>query len=170
MHDPEETWTAADGTVVAIRPIAVDDFELELAFTQGLSRESGYRRLMSARRLSRAELERLVRVDGECEVALIAITLRAGRERLVGVARFVREQCGETAEIALVVADDWQGRGLGRRLMGGLIDAARRRGVHRLVGTTLSENTAMLALARNLGFETSTDRGSATVMNVSMPL
>jgi len=170
MSDPRETWTAADGTAVAIRPIAVDDFELELAFTQGLSRESGYQRLMSARRLSRAEIERLVRIDGECEAALIATTTLAGRERLVGVARFVREQCGETAEIALVVADDWQGRGLGRRLMHGLIAAARRRGVRRLVGTTLSENIAMLALARTLGFETARERGLAMLTNVSMRL
>lgn len=170
MHDPEETWTAADGTAVAIRPIAADDFELELAFTQGLSPESGYQRLMSARRLSRAEIERLVRIDGECEVALIAITVQAGRERLVGVARFVREECGETAEIALVVADDWQGRGLGRRLMSGLIAAARRRGVRRLVGTTLSENIAMVALARKLGFEMARERGLAMLMNVSMRL
>jgi acetyltransferase len=170
MHESEETWATANSNVVTIRPIAADDFELELAFTQGLSRESGYQRLMSARRLSRAEIERFVTVDGECEVALVAITLQEGSERLVGVARFVREQCDETAEIALVVADDWQSRGLGRRLMSGLVAAARKRGVHRLVGTTLSENVAMLALARNLGFETRRDRTSATVMNLSMPL
>jgi acetyltransferase len=170
MHDPIETWTAPDGTAVAVRPIAADDFELELAFTQGLSPESGYQRLMSARRLSRAEIARLVRVDGECEVALIATTLQAGRERLVGVARFVREQCGETAEIALVVADDWQGRGLGRRLMNGLIASARRRGVRRLVGTALSENISMIALARTLGFETARERGFAALTHVSMRL
>jgi acetyltransferase len=170
MHDPEETWAAPDGTVVAIRPMAMGDLELELEFTQGLSRRSGYQRLMSPRRLSREELERLVRVDGECEVALIATTLQSARQRMVGVARFVREQCGKTAEIALVVADDWQGRGLGRRLMDGLIVAARRRGVHRLVGTTLSDNTTMVMLARKLGFEASRDRGSAIVTNVSMPL
>jgi acetyltransferase len=103
-------------------------------------------------------------------VALIAVTLQAGSKRLVGVGRFVREQCGETAEIALVVADDWQGRGLGRRLMERLIAAARGLSVRRLVGATLSENISMLALARKLGFETSRDRGSATIMNVSMPL
>jgi acetyltransferase len=90
MRDSLETWTAADGTTVAIRPIAVEDFELELAFTQGLSPRSGYQRLLSARRLARAEIARLVRVDGECEVALIATTIEAGRERQVGVARFVR--------------------------------------------------------------------------------
>jgi acetyltransferase len=170
MRDSIESWTAADGTAVAIRPIGVDDFELELAFTQGLSPESGYQRLMSARRLSRAEVKRLVSIDGDCEVALIATTTQAGRERQVGVARFVREQCGETAEIALVVADDWQGRGLGRRLMRGLIASARRHGVRRLVGTTLSDNVAMLAIARALGFEMARERGFAAHTNVSMQL
>jgi len=170
MHDPIETWTAADGTAVAIRPIAVDDFELELAFTQALSPASGYQRLLSARRLSRAEIERLVGVDGDCEVALIATTLQEGRERQVGVARFVREACGETAEIALVVADEWQGRGLGRRLLHGLIASARRHGVRHLVGTTLSDNVAMVGLAHALGFHTAMDRGWATLTNVSMRL
>jgi acetyltransferase len=170
MNDPIETWTAADGTAVRIRPIAASDFELELAFTQGLSRESGYRRLMSARRLSRAEIERFVGIDGDCEVALIATTAHAGGERQIGVARFAREQCGETAEIALVVADDWQGRGLGRRLLTGLIASARRHGVRRLVGTTLSDNGAMLRLAQALGFVAARERGYAHVTNVALQI
>ena len=170
MNDPIETWMSADGTEVRIRPIAAADFELELAFTQGLSRESGYQRLMSTRRLTRAEIERFVGIDGDCEVALIATTTHAGTERLIGVARFAREECGETAEIALVVTDDWQGRGLGRRLLAGLIASARRHGVHRLVGTTRSENDAMLALARAFGFEASRERGYAPVTNVSLQI
>jgi acetyltransferase len=170
MPDSTETWTAADGTAVAIRPIAAADFDLELAFAQGLSKRTGYQRLLSTRRLSRAEIGRMVRVDGVCEVALIATTAHDGRERQIGVARFVREQCGETAEIALVVTDDWQRRGLGRRLLDGLIAPARRRGVRRLVGTTLSDNVAMIALAHALGFETAVERGVAFLTNVSMSL
>jgi acetyltransferase len=170
MPDPTETWTAADGTAVAIRPIAAADFDLELAFAQGLSMRTGYQRLLSPRRLSRAEIERMVRIDGECEVALIATTAHEGRERQIGVARFVREACGEIAEIALVVTDDWQHRGLGRRLLDGLIAAARRRGVRRLVGTTLSDNRAMIALAHALGFETAAERGVAFLTNVTMSL
>ena len=170
MPDPTETWTAADGTAVAIRPIAAADFDLELAFAQGLSKQTGYQRLLSPRRLSRAEIERMVRIDGECEVALIATTAHDGRERQIGVARFVREECGETAEIALVVTDDWQGRGLGRRLLAGLIASARRHGVHRLVGTTLTDNDAMLALAHAFGFEASRERGYAPVTNVSLQI
>jgi acetyltransferase len=170
MPDPTETWTAADGTAVAIRPIAAADFELELAFLQGLSARTGYQRLLSPRRLSRREVERLVRIDGECEIALIAITGQEGRERQIGVARLVREKCGEIAEIALVVADEWQRRGLGRRLLHDLIAAARRRGVRRLVGTTLTDNFAMIALAHALGFETALERGFAVLTNVSMSL
>jgi acetyltransferase len=70
----------------------------------------------------------------------------------------------------LVVADAWQGRGLGRRLMHGLIASARRRGVRQLVGTTLSDNAAMLALARALGFRAAMARGMASLTEVSMQL
>jgi acetyltransferase len=170
MPDPMENWTAADGTAVAIRPIAAADFDLELAFLQGLSARTGYQRLLSPRKMSRKEIERLVRIDGECEVALIATTHHEGHERQIGVARFVRLTCGEIAEIALVVTDEWQRRGLGRRLLDGLIVAARRRGVRRLVGTTFSDNFAMIALAHALGFETAMERGFAVLTNVSMSL
>jgi acetyltransferase len=111
-----------------------------------------------------------VQVDGECEVTLVATTLRDGRESQIGVARFVREACGATAEIAVVVADAWQGRGLGRRLLDALIAAARRRGVRRLVGITLSDNVAMIAPAHALGFETAIEHGMAALTNVSMIL
>jgi acetyltransferase len=83
----------------------------------------------------------------------LAATAMLDGETLLGVARYVRDQDNQAAEFALVVADSWQGRGIGTRLMAKLIDAARRRGVKRLYGDILATNRPMLELARKLGFE-----------------
>ena len=85
-------------------------------------------------------------------MALAATTMLGGGETLIGVARYVRDKNDESAEFALVVADSWQGRGIGRQLLAKLIDAARRRGVKHLYGEILAINRPMLELARKLGF------------------
>ncbi len=156
-------WTAADGVAVTIRPIRPSDLTLEQEFVDGLSRRTAYQRLLSARHLSAEEIQRFTEVDGNREFALIATTPHQDREREIGVARYVKDPASDAAEFAIVLSDDWQGRGLGRRLLGELITAAKRGGVRRLYGTTLLENTAMIALAQALGFVVTTDRDVATM-------
>jgi acetyltransferase len=165
-----QTWVAADGTVITIRPIQAEDLALEQEFVSGLSTHTGYQRLMSARHLSLEELVRFTNIDHERELALIATTQVQSRERQIGVARYVKESSPGDAEFAIVLSDDWQGRGLGTKLLMSLVVAARARGVRRLVGTTLSMNTAMLALGRKLGFKLATDSRSATITNLTLDL
>ncbi len=147
-----ETWTAGDGTIVTIRPISADDLALEKEFAEGLSANTVYQRLMSVRRPSLEELRRLTDLDPEREFALIATTPVQGRERQIGVARYVKDVTPGEAEFAIVLSDDWQRRGLGTRLLGSLLAAAKADGVQRLVGTTMSDNDGMLKLGRRLGF------------------
>jgi RimJ/RimL family protein N-acetyltransferase len=165
-----EAWLAADGTVITIRPIRPEDLALEQAFVSGLSTHTGYHRLMSTRRPSLEELVRFTDIDHERELALIATTPVQGRERQVGVARYVKDSSPGDAEFAIVLSDDWQGRGLGTKLLMSLLVAARSRGVRRLIGTTLSVNSGMLALGRKLGFELATDPRSATITNLTLDL
>ena len=106
---------------------------------------------MSARRPSLEELRRFTDIDQERELALIATTPVQGQERQIGVARYVKESSPGDAEFAIVLSDDWQGRGLGIKLLGSLLAAAKNDGVRRLVGTTMSENGGMLALGRSWG-------------------
>ena len=167
---PTTTWTDRDGVVVTIRPIRATDLALEQRFVAGLSAATGYQRLMSGRRLSLEELQRFTDIDPECEAALIALTVEHGREREVGVARYVKESCGDAAEFAIVLSDDWQGRGLGAQLLERLLDLARQRGVKHVFGTTLSDNHAMVALARRLGFRASRNPASAAVTNLKLEL
>jgi len=165
-----ETWAAADGTVITIRPIRAADLALEQEFVSGLSKSTGYQRLMSARSPSLEELVRFTDIDYERELALIATTLVQGGERQIGVARYVKESSPGEAEFAIVLSDDWQGGGLGTRLLTSLLVAAKGHGVRRLVGATLSVNTGMLALGRKLGFALASDPRSATITNLTLDL
>jgi acetyltransferase len=113
---------------------------------------------------------RFTDIDRERELALIATTRVQGRERQIAVARYVKESSSGDAEFAIVLSDDWQGRGLGSRLLASLVVAARSHGVRRLVGTTLSANSAMLALGRKLGFKAASDPRSATITNLTLEL
>ena len=171
MQPKSEAWAAADGTVITIRPISAADLALEQEFVDGLSASTGYQRLMSARRPSLEELRRFTDINHERELALIAITSVESRERQIGVARYVKEESSPSdAEFAIVLSDDWQGRGLGTRLLVSLLVAAKSRGVRRLVGTTMSENRGMLELARKLGFRLATAPGSATITDLTVDL
>jgi acetyltransferase len=159
---------AGNGIGITIRPISAADLPLEQEFVNGLSVSTGYQRLMSARRLSPEELRRLTDIDHECELALIATMSVQGKERQIGVARYVKEHPSGDAEFAIVLSDHWQRRGLGTRLLVSLIAAAKSNGVRRLVGTTLSENRGMLALGRKLGFRSALDPGSATMSKLTL--
>src|ERR1700682_5360661 len=86
-----ETWVAADGTVITIRPIGAADRAREQEFVNGLSSATGYQRLMSGRRPSLEELRRFTDIDYERELALIATTQVQGSERQIGVGRYVKE-------------------------------------------------------------------------------
>ncbi len=166
-----ETWTAADGTAITIRPIGATDLALEEAFVNALSAATGYQRLMSARRPSLDELKRFTDIDYERELALIAVTSVRGTERQIGVARYVKDSpASGDAEFAIVLSDDWQGRGLGTKLLASLLVAAKSRGVQRMSATTLTVNNGMLALAQKLGFKLALDPRSATITNLTLDL
>ena len=94
-----------------------------------------------------------------------------GKERQVGVARYVQdERTPDEAEFAIVLADQWQRSGLGTKLLGSLVDAARTRGMRRLVATTQSTNDGMLALARRMGFRLALNPASATITDLTLDL
>ena len=114
-------------------------------------------------RLTSSDLRYLTEVDGTGHVALVA-TLVDDPGALVAVGRFVRDAADPSvAEFAIVVADAYQGRGLGKGLGMLLADEARARGITRFTATALSENVAVqrliAAISEHLVFER---RGSVT--------
>jgi acetyltransferase len=159
-----------DGTSIVIRPIRPDDDAIERAFIRALSRDSAYNRLLSARKLTADEIRHLTRIDYEHEMAFVAVTVTGGQTRLLGVARYVRDDDAGGAEFAIVVADAWQHRGIGTVLLSTLLRQARSAGIARIHGITLATNQAVQNLARKLGFVQTHDPLDATVRHVEKTL
>lgn len=137
-----------------IRPIGPQDARREQAFVRRLSAESRYFRFMNAlRELSPETLHQFTHPDPKREIALVALTAAPPAEPLqIGVARCARGPSGEQGEFAIVVADEFQGKGLGRLLMQALIESARASGLQRIEGLVLTTNQRMLELMNALGF------------------
>jgi len=145
-------WQLPGDRAIHLRPIAVDDACAEQAFFRSLSLDSRHKRFhVGLRELSPALLKLLTDVDQRQHVAWVAEAVEPG-QAVVADARYVRETGRpERAEFAIAVADDWQGRGLGRRLIAHLAAHARQFGVQRLYGDILADNRRMLALMRDQG-------------------
>jgi len=145
------SYELTDGTVVRIRPIEPGDKARLAEGLQRLSRETVRRRFLAAKpRFSTSELRYLTEVDGVAHIALVAV-LDADPEVLVAVARSVRlRDRPDTAEMAIVVGDPWQGRGLGRALALALADAAAATGIRRFTATMLADNEPARRLMRTL--------------------
>ena len=136
-----------------VRPIRPDDEPRLVALFHRLSPRSVYQRFFAPRTWLPAEWYRaFANVDYQRRFALVAEHDTGEGTELVGVARYEPSDVPDTAEIALVVDDAWQGRGLGRELLDRLIDEAEARGIRRFRADVLGENRPMLAL---LAHETS---------------
>jgi RimJ/RimL family protein N-acetyltransferase len=134
---------------IAIRPISGADREALAASFERLSPQSRYLRFFSpVSRLTEAQLGYLTEIDHHDHEALVAV--EQASDRIVGVARYVRTE-GDVAEPAVVVGDDWQGRGIGSELLDVLSARARAEGVHAFVAVVLAHNDAALAALRHLG-------------------
>jgi RimJ/RimL family protein N-acetyltransferase len=141
-----------DGRLVIIRPIRADDVERLQAAHQRLSPLTRYRRFLTSKPyLSASDAAYLSDVDGCNHFALVATSAEPADDPgapIIAVARFVRSpQDPAAAEFAIVVGDAWQGEGIGRELMGRLVDAAVTRGVSRFEATMLADNVAIQRLS-----------------------
>jgi acetyltransferase len=145
----EEDLVLADGARLRVRPMRPEDVERERRFFDSLSERSRYQRFMQhLPKLPPQMLARFTQLDYDRELALVA----EQDERFLAVGRYAPNADGRTAEFALVVADAWQGKGIGRQLLERLCRAARVAGYQALYGHILEANRDMLDLAARLGF------------------
>lgn len=151
--DPVVRWAVdavlSDGGTIHVRPIRPDDADRLRALHDRLSPEAVYYRFFTPMpRLSDTMVERLVNVDYHDRMAIVA---QLG-DALIAVARYDLIDT-DRAEVAFVVDDAHQGRGLGTLLLEHLIVIARANGIGRFEAQTLSDNQAMLRVFRGAGFE-----------------
>jgi acetyltransferase len=157
-------WVQPTGPAVTIRPIKPEDADLVVEFVHKLSPETKYLRFMNTlRELPPAMVARLTQIDYDREMAFIATIEEDGKEAELGVCRYAVNPDGESCEFAIVVADDWQKKGLARRLMGVLIETARNKGLDAMHGVFLSSNERMLKFVQSLGFVLSNDPEDNTI-------
>jgi acetyltransferase len=146
-------WRLKDGTEVTLRPIRPEDEPMELEFIRGLSTESSrFRFFQIIKDLPHDALVRFCNIDYDREMAFIAETREDSRRVEIGVSRLILESNKKRGEFAVVIADKYQGKGLGIKLVDMLIEVAREKGVESIYGIIMSENLDMIKLCEKLGF------------------
>jgi acetyl coenzyme A synthetase (ADP forming)-like protein len=150
----------SDGGTVQIRPIRPEDTPALARFHEGLSPESIYLRYFSPHpHLSDTELIHLTAIDYRLRMALVALL----GDEIVGVARYEGREGKTNAEVAFLIDDRHQGRGIGTVLLEWLAVAARDAGITEFYATTLWENQRMLHVFREAGFQTRSTVGGGEV-------
>jgi GNAT superfamily N-acetyltransferase len=143
-----------DGSEIQIRAIRPDDKERLLEHFHGLSGKSVYLRFMGIRRdLSPDDLKRLTELDFKTHAGLVATLTQDGRERFIGVGRFICGKDPTRAEVAFAILDGFQGRGIGTILLQHLSRIASANGVMEFEADVLGENRQMLEVFAHSGFE-----------------
>ena len=168
----ERAWQPSGAPApLQLRPLRHDDLERERAFIEGLSAQTLYLRLQyAANHASERDLQRLLDLDYYDRLAIAAIAAGPDGDRIVGVSRYARIDATRRADCAIVVADAWQGRGLGSELMRSLVAAALERDVDCFEGTTLAENGRIAEWARRFGFAVRTQPNSGGLLLVQLDL
>jgi acetyltransferase len=146
------------GLQITIRPMRCDDGPLVKGLFDSLSPESIYFRFFSPlKTLSEEMLARLTTVDHQRDVVLVAIEQKASEEKMLGVFRLMCNPRERTGELAIVVGDPWQGKGVADKLFRHGLFIAKWLGIDAVYGMVLVENRTVLELARRLGFNVEWD-------------
>jgi RimJ/RimL family protein N-acetyltransferase len=152
-----------NGRRVEIRALRPDDRADLLAAVGRTGAEALFRRFFAPKRgFTEKEIDFFLNIDFIAHVALVAIVEEEGRPMLVGGGRYIFIQPGK-AQLAFAIVDQYQGQGIGARLMHHLAAVARSCGVRELIAEVLPDNTPMLKVFEKSGFDLSTKRESGVV-------
>jgi acetyltransferase len=169
------TWRTRDGVTLTIRPIRPEDEPLLARFHATLSERSVYfrylRPMVLGQRVAHERLSRICFIDYDREMVLVAERGAPDGEReILGVGRLSKLHWREEAEFALVVSDTFQKHGLGSELLRRLLSIGQNEKLRRIVGYISAENTDMLRVAREAGFQTRRSPDDPTLVDAWIDL
>jgi acetyltransferase len=154
-----EEWIARNGEKILIRPIRPEDEPLLVKFHEKLSERTVYMRYFSVmklgQRVAHERLSRIAFIDYDREMALVPtrINPETGEPEIIGAGRLIKAHGRPEAEFSLIITDEFQGKGLGRELLSRLIQVGRDENLRQINGYILPENTGMLRVCEELGFQ-----------------
>ncbi len=163
-----EAWKVTrSGLRIFLRPVKVTDEPLVKEFFYSLSDKTLYRRFASARRdMPHSRIQNFVAVDYSRDMVILALLTRGERETVIGLAQYSRNEDHRTAELALVVKDDFQGQGVGTLLHSYMTSIAKKKGLLGFTAEVLEGNLPALRLIKRMGFETVAVDGGAEEMRI----
>ena len=148
-------WRMQDGAEVLLRPIAPEDEPLEQTMLTTLSEESLRGRFFQViKNITHEMLTRYCNIDYDREMAIVGEVREGDERKIVGIGRLISEPDFKRGEFAVVVHDDYQGRGLGYKLVDMLIGIGHEKGLDKIYGIVLNENKGMIRICQELGFST----------------
>jgi acetyltransferase len=165
----ERHLVLSDGRRLFARPIRPDDERMFLQLLQQVSAEDLRLRFFdSIKEFTHPFLARLTQLDYARAMAFIALDAASGEA--LGVVRVHSDSIGDSGEYAILLRSDLKGHGLGWGLMQMIIEYARTKGLRRIVGQVLQENSIMLSMCRELGFKIKTDTDDRGLCDVTLTL
>lgn len=145
-------WRLTDGTEVLLRPIKPEDEPLEHEMLMSLSEETLRERFFQAIKLITHEMHiRFCNIDYDREMAIVAETKNGERRRIIGIGRLIVEPDAMRGEFAVVVHDDFHGKGLGYKLVDMMVGIAQEKGLEECYAFVQADNNRMINVCRKLG-------------------
>jgi len=154
-------------TEIFFRPVKPTDEKMQREFFYSLSDETVYYRFFNiVKTMPHEKIQPLVNIDYREEMAIVGLTGKTEMEDMVAIGRYKLDPADNLAEVAFLVRDDWQGRGIGTHLMRVLADIARERKINGFKADVLAENRKMLSVFHNCGYpvKTKLEEGSYSVV------
>ena len=146
-------WTDKNGSLVHLRAIKPEDEDKFNELFKSLSPQTmRFRFFEIIKELSHETLTRYCNLDYDREIAIVAET--SSSKQIIGVSRLILDPYGKSGEFAVLVGDQWQGFGVGFKLMDSLIKIAKDKSLERIYGFVMVSNDKMLNLCNRLGFKT----------------
>ena len=150
----EILWTLKNGREVRLRPVKPEDEPLWLEMFQNFSEESIRYRFFQLLKDTPHEVRvRYCNIDYDREIAIVAELTEKDRKRILGVGRLSIEPDEKSGELAFIIGDQWQGLGLGTKMVDYVLEIAKEMGVETVYAIMLPDNYRALNLTRKMGFK-----------------